>query len=104
MFLDRAEFRAQRRKDIKMGDWEIDLDKFLVDTELPVLATAGGVSHELATNWANEQYETFVERRRVEAEAKAEAKYLDDLTAAAELIERRSANPAKPKTPKSPKA
>ena len=46
MFLDRAEFRAQRRKDIKMADWELDLDKFLADTELPVLAGAGSVSHE----------------------------------------------------------
>jgi hypothetical protein len=39
MFLDRAEFRAQRRKDVKMADWEVDLDKFLVDTELPVPRT-----------------------------------------------------------------
>jgi hypothetical protein len=103
MFLDRAEFRAQRRKDIKVADWEIDLDKFLVDTELPVLATAGAVSHELATDWANEQYDTFVDRRRVTAEAKAEAKYLDDLTAAAKLVEGGSGSPAKPKAPKAPK-
>ena len=32
VFLDRAEFRAQRRKDIRMADWETDLDKFLADT------------------------------------------------------------------------
>lgn len=38
MFLDRAEFRAQRRRDIKVADWEADLDKFLADTELPVRA------------------------------------------------------------------
>ena len=48
MFLDRAEFRAQRRKDIRMADWAVDLDKFLADTELPVLATAGTASHEVA--------------------------------------------------------
>ena len=38
MFLDQAEFRAQRRQDIRMRDWEAFLDKFLQDTELPVLA------------------------------------------------------------------
>ncbi|MCL2723746.1 MAG: virulence RhuM family protein [Polyangiaceae bacterium] len=87
MFLDRAEFRARRRKDIKMADWEIDLDKFLADTELPVLTTAGGVSHELATNWANEQYDAFSDRRRIEAETKAEARYIEDLTATAKMLE-----------------
>ena len=38
MFLDQAEFRAQRRKDIKMAEWTTALDKFLRDTELPVLS------------------------------------------------------------------
>lgn len=41
MFLDQAEFRAQRRKDIKMADWSAALDKFLRDAELPVLSGAG---------------------------------------------------------------
>lgn len=98
MFLDRAEFRAKRRKDIRMADWEADLDKFLVDTELPVLESAGGVSHERASAWAGEQYDVFAERRRVEAEAKAEAKYLDDLTATAKQLEG-SPKPLKPHKP-----
>jgi len=34
MFLDQAEFRAQRRQDIRTRDWEVFLDKFLGDTEL----------------------------------------------------------------------
>jgi len=41
MFLDQAQFRAQRRKDIKMADWSTALDKFLRDTELLVLAGPG---------------------------------------------------------------
>lgn len=99
MFLDRAEFRAQRRKDIKMADWEADLDKFLADTELPVLASAGSISHELATTWANEQYDAFAVRRREEAEAKAEATYIEDLTVAAKQLEG-SRMAAAPKAPK----
>jgi hypothetical protein len=87
MFLDQAEFRAQRRQDIRMQDWEMFLDKFLRDTELPVLADAGAVAHDAAVAWAHEQYDAFAERRRHEAEAAAEARYLDDLRGSAQAIE-----------------
>jgi hypothetical protein len=88
MFLDQAEFRAQRRQDIKMRDWEMSLDKFLRDTELPVLPNAGSVSREEALVWANEQYDVFAERRRLEAETTSEAHYVDDLRASAQVLER----------------
>lgn len=94
MFLDHAEFRAQRRKDIKMADWSAALDKFLHDTELPVLAGAGTVSHEEALDWADAQYGGFSERRRIEAESEGAARYIDDLAAAAKLLER-GGRPAK---------
>jgi len=100
MFLDRAEFRAQRRRDIKMADWEADLDKFLADTELPVLAGAGSVSHDEALEWAGTQYDAFAERRRVEAESEAAGRYLDDLEAAAKLLENRGGPKMPPKPPK----
>jgi hypothetical protein len=87
MFLDQAEFRAQRRQDIRMRDWEVFLDKFLRDTELPVLANAGSVSHEEATEWACSQYDAFAERRRLEAETGAEARYLNDLRTSAQALE-----------------
>ena len=87
MFLDQAEFRAQRRKDIKMADWNTVLDKFLADNEMPVLAGAGGVSHEEAVDWADAQYVLFTDRRRVEAETKGAEHYLDDLVATAKLLE-----------------
>lgn len=93
MFLDRAEFRAQRRRDIKMADWETDLDKFLVDTELPTLSGAGTVSHDEALDWAGAQYDAFVDRRRNEAEVKASERYIDDLAATAKLIESVAASP-----------
>jgi hypothetical protein len=95
MFLDQAEFRAQRRKDIKMADWATVLDKFLADNELPVLAGAGGVSHDEALDWAEAQYSAFSDRRRVEAEVKGAEHYLDDLTATAKLLEG-TAHAAKP--------
>jgi hypothetical protein len=89
MFLDQAEFRAQRRKDIKMADWSTALDKFLHDTELPVLEGTGTVSHEEALDWADAQYSGFSERRRLEAESEGAVRYIDDLAATAKLLERR---------------
>lgn len=87
MFLDQAEFRAQRRQDIKMGDWNAFLDQFLRQTELPVLPDAGKVTHEEALAWANQQYDAFAQRRRLESEAAAESKYMEDLRASAKLLE-----------------
>ncbi|HPT26237.1 MAG TPA: virulence RhuM family protein [Bryobacteraceae bacterium] len=87
MFLDQAEFRAQRRQDIRMRDWEGLLDKFLRDTELPVLDGPGTVSHEAALDWAYQQYDAFIERRRLAAEAEAGSRYLEDLQDAARVLE-----------------
>lgn len=86
MFLDQAEFRAMRRQDIRLADWDGFLDKFLHDTELPVLDNAGKVSRQQALDWAEGQYDAFAERRRLEAEANAEGRYLDDLKTAAKLL------------------
>jgi hypothetical protein len=107
MFLDQAEFRAQRRQDIKMQDWTVFLDKFLRDTELPVLEGPGAVSHEDAISWAETQYDAFVERRRLDAEQGAEARYLDDLRSSAKAFERGRKKPSskralsKPRTKRS---
>jgi hypothetical protein len=87
MFLDQAEFRAQRRQDIKMQDWTTFLDQFLRQTELPVLGGPGKVTHEAALSWANQQYDAFADRRRLEAEASAEGKYLQDLRTSAKTLE-----------------
>jgi hypothetical protein len=87
MFLDQAEFRAQRRQDIRMADWTFFLDKFLRDTDLPALADAGSVSHAEAIEWASAQYDAFAERRRMEAESTAGAHYVEDLRASAKSLE-----------------
>jgi len=87
MFLDQAGFRAQRRHDIKMLNWTAFLDKFLRDTELPVLAGLGSVGHEEAFSWAEAQYDAFAERRRLEAEQAAETRYLEDLRSSAKALD-----------------
>jgi hypothetical protein len=97
MFLDQAEFRAQRRQDIKMHDWTAFLDKFLRDTELPVLEGAGSVSQEDALAWAEAQYGAFAERRRLQAEETAGTQYVEDLESAAKRLEADRKEPAKRK-------
>jgi hypothetical protein len=104
MFLDQAEFRAQRRQDIRMHDWDMFLDKFLRDTELPVLPDAGSISHEEAIVWAETQYDDFIERRRLEAEVKAEKQYLEDLRASAQTLETERKKLAASKNDKSGKS
>ncbi len=99
MFLDQAEFRAQRRRDIKMTDWETSLDKFLRDTELPVLGSAGSVTHEEALDWSTEQYEAFAERRRLQEENAASVRYIEDLEATAKVLEAKPRSSGKPKSP-----
>lgn len=86
MFLDQAEFRAMRRQDIRLADWDGFLDKFLRDNELPVLESAGDVSHAQAKDWADRQYDAFAERRRLQAEQAAEGRYLEDLRSAADTV------------------
>lgn len=92
MFLDQAEFRAQRRQTILMADWESFLDQFLNDVELPVLEKAGSVKHHQALDFANEQYDQFAEKRRLEAQQNADQHYIEDLKKSAETLKRKRKN------------
>lgn len=88
MFLDQAEFRAQRRQTIHMAEWSSFLDKFLADVELPVLQNAGRISHQQALKLAHQQYDRFAEKRRLEAERQAEQNYVNELQATAKTLAR----------------
>lgn len=92
MFLDQVEFRAQRRQTIQMADWENFLDKFLNDVELPVLENVGSISREIALDFASHQYDQFSEKRRQEAQQKADQNYIDDLKKSAETLKRNRKN------------
>lgn len=88
MFLDQTEFRAQRRQTIQIADWESFLDKFLNDVELPVLENSGSVKHQQALDFANEQYDQFAEKRRLEAQQQADQHYIEELKKSAETLKR----------------
>ena len=59
MYLDYAENQASRQIPMRMADWIEKLDAFLKFNEYDVLANAGRVSHEVAKELAEKQFEAF---------------------------------------------
>ena len=81
MFLDFAEDQARRRKQVFLHTWRERLDDFLKLNERTILPDAGTVSREQADAIAEQEYERFAARRRVQLEHEAEAagfKQLED--------------------------
>jgi hypothetical protein len=59
MYLDYAENQAARQIPMRMAEWVEKLDAFLKFNEYDVLVNAGRVSHEVAKELAEKQYEAF---------------------------------------------
>ncbi|OEU82266.1 MAG: hydroxyacid dehydrogenase [Desulfobacterales bacterium S5133MH4] len=59
-----AEGQAMRRIPMHMGDWIKKLDAFLTVNEREILTHAGRISHEMAREMAEAEYEKF-DRRRI---------------------------------------
>ena len=67
-YLSFAEFQAQQRREMTMKDWARKLDDFLKLNERDILTDAGRVSHQLAEETADREFEKYdAERRRREA-------------------------------------
>ena len=64
MWLDFAEDRAKRRRQVFLADWRERLDAFLRFNERDVLPNAGDVSRKQADTKAREEYEQFAALRR----------------------------------------
>ncbi|MGH8803166.1 MAG: RhuM family protein [Polaromonas sp.] len=68
LFVDFAELRAQKRKELRMADWRQYVDTFIEFNESPLLKGAGRMSHDTMVKIAHERYEAFDgERRKAEA-------------------------------------
>jgi hypothetical protein len=78
MYLDYAENQAARQIPMHMTDWVEKLDAFLKFNEYDVLKNAGAVSHEVAKELAEKQYETFhvVQDRSFESDFERASKKL----------------------------
>jgi len=59
MYLDYAELQAQKQIPMKMTDWVGKLDGFLKFNEYQILNDAGKISHEVAKELAEQEYEKF---------------------------------------------
>jgi hypothetical protein len=63
MFIDYAEDRAEKRKNITLLDWRKYVDNFLEFNERPLLKGNGRVSHDNMVKLAHERYEEFDAKR-----------------------------------------
>jgi hypothetical protein len=63
MYLDYAEDQAERRNAMHMKDWDEKLNAFLKFNEREILTNAGSISHEVAKELANSEYEKFNQHR-----------------------------------------
>lgn len=79
MFLDFAEFRAQRRQGLRMADWRENVDSFMTFNDQPVLQGSGTISHKKMTAIAHERYEHFDASRKKAEAAEADRLEMSEL-------------------------
>lgn len=66
MYLDFAELQAKKKAPMTMAQWTTKLDAFLEFNDQNVLTNAGKISHKVAQQLAESEYDKFVEIRRNE--------------------------------------
>ena len=89
IFLESAEFRVKTRKDLTLSYWQDVTDNLLEDHGVPVLRSAGSVSHQKMKDAIEARYEIFdAQRKRDEAET-ADAEDLAELEAEAKEISKK---------------
>ncbi len=79
-----AEGQAMRRIPMHMADWIKKLDAFMSLNEREILTHAGRISHEMAKDLAETEYEKFNQKRiqekdRIESDFDKTIRYLGDL-------------------------
>jgi len=79
-----AQGQAMRRIPMKMQDWVQKLHGFLQLNDRDILSNAGKISHELARELAEKEYDTFYKKR-----IKQEENVDSDFEKAVELVEKR---------------
>jgi hypothetical protein len=100
MYLDYAEFQAQKRQPMHMADWVSKLDAFLQFNEQNILRHAGKVSHDMAQPHAEREFSRYeAERRRLEA-----TQPTSDFDRAVDEVKRLEAEKKQPAAGERPKA
>lgn len=86
IFLESAEFRVKRRKDLTLPFWRSSVDKLLEDHDVPLLASSGKVSRRQMEERVNDIYTAFDARRKKSDAAAADREDLAELEADTRLI------------------
>lgn len=86
IFLESAEFRVKRHKDLTLPFWRESVDKLLTDHDVPLLASPGTVSHQQMVNQVDAIYTAFDARRKKEDAIAADQQDLEELEADAKVI------------------
>ena len=86
IFLESAEFRVKRRKDLTLPFWRESVDKLLADHDVPVLSSAGSVSHQQMVHHVDDVYSAFEERRKKADALATDQQDLEELEADAKSI------------------
>lgn len=86
IFLESAEFRVKLRKDLTLTFWRGSVDKLLIDHDVPLLSSAGSVSHQQMVHHVDKVYADFEERRKKADAIAADQQDLEDLEADAKSI------------------
>lgn len=81
MFLDHAEDRVSRRKQLSLADWQATVDGFITFNDRPLLTNAGRVSHDRMKAVAHACYDIFDQRRTQDEALAADAADMEDLKA-----------------------
>lgn len=79
MYLDYAERQARQRKTVTMEQWSDKLDVFLEFNEQELLTHAGKVKAEVAKKLAEERYEAFDKKRKIEEVKQADEEDIKEL-------------------------
>lgn len=86
IFLESAEFRVKRHKDLTLPFWRSSVDKLLEDHDVPLLASSGKVSRRQMEERVNDIYTAFDARRKKSDAAAADREDLAELEADTRLI------------------
>lgn len=79
IFLESAEFRVRLRKDLTLSFWREEADRLLTSYGIPVLASAGTVSHKQMMNHVDAVYSAFDARRKASDAEAADREDLEEL-------------------------
>ena len=94
-YLEFAEFQALNRKAMTMRDWVAKLDDFLRISDREILTHAGKISHELAMEKAELEYNRYREAKTLQVESTRVDKDFDEVTKQMKKLPKPSETPKK---------